>query len=117
MRQAGRYHTPYRQLRTKHSFEALCRTAELAAEVAMGPVHDFNFDAAILFSDLLFPLEAMGMGLTYDPGPKLAFHLNSLGDVDMLAGGAERAQLLQVQAEAARRTRAPLRGDKAPRCC
>ena len=34
----------------------------------MGPVHDFNFDAAILFSDLLFPLEAMGMGLRYDPG-------------------------------------------------
>src|SRR6476659_8514695 len=69
MRQAGRYHTPYQQLRARHSFDALCRTPELAAEVAMGPVLDFDFDAAILFSDLLFPLEALGFGLSYDDGP------------------------------------------------
>jgi uroporphyrinogen decarboxylase len=37
----------------------------------MGPILDFDFDAAILFSDLLFPLEALGMGLKYDPGPQL----------------------------------------------
>ena len=60
MRQAGRYHRPYQALRQQHSFEELCRTPELAAEVAMGPVRDFDFDAAILFSDLLFPLEALG---------------------------------------------------------
>ena len=69
MRQAGRYHAPYQRLRQRHSFEALCRTPELAAEVAMGPVEDFDFDAAILFSDLLFPLEALGFGLSYDAGP------------------------------------------------
>jgi len=69
MRQAGRYHTPYQHLRARHSFEALCRTPALAAEVAMGPIEDFDFDAAILFSDLLFPLEALGMHLDYDAGP------------------------------------------------
>ena len=55
MRQAGRYHRPYQALRQKHRFEDLCRQPELAAEVAMGPIRDFDFDAAILFSDLLFP--------------------------------------------------------------
>ena len=69
MRQAGRYHEPYQQLRRRHSFEALCRTPELSAEVALAPVQDFDFDAAILFSDLLFPLEALGFGLSYDAGP------------------------------------------------
>jgi len=69
MRQAGRYHRPYQALRQKHRFEDLCRRPELAAEVAMGPVRDFDFDAAILFSDLLFPLEALGMSLSYDDGP------------------------------------------------
>jgi uroporphyrinogen decarboxylase len=69
MRQAGRYHRPYQALRQKHRFEDLCRRPELAAEVAMGPIRDFDFDAAILFSDLLFPLEALGMSLSYDEGP------------------------------------------------
>ena len=69
MRQAGRYHRPYQALRQQHRFEELCREPELAAEVAMGPIRDFDFDAAILFSDLLFPLEALGMSLSYDDGP------------------------------------------------
>src|SRR6266849_7350709 len=71
MRQAGRYHRHYQALRRKHSFMDLCKNAELAAEVALGPVVDFDFDAAILYSDLLFPLEALGMGLDYDRGPQL----------------------------------------------
>jgi uroporphyrinogen decarboxylase len=76
MRQAGRYHKHYQALRAKHSFVDLCKQPELAAETAMGPIRDFDFDAAILFSDLLFPLEALGMGLTYEPAPTLAFQLN-----------------------------------------
>jgi hypothetical protein len=72
MRQAGRYHSHYQMLKRSADFIQLCKDPKLAAETALGPVHDFNFDAAILFSDLLFPLEAMGMGLTYDPGPKPA---------------------------------------------
>ena len=77
MRQAGRYHKHYQALREKYSFMDLCKRPELAAEVALGPVLDFDFDAAILFSDLLFPLEALGMGLEYtDRGPQLEWRLN-----------------------------------------
>src|SRR6266849_4581756 len=71
MRQAGRYHQHYQALRQKHSFLDLCKNAELAAEVALGPGQDFDFDAAMLFRDLLFPLEALVMGLDYtDRGPQ-----------------------------------------------
>lgn len=70
MRQAGRYHNHYQKLKEKHSFMELCKEPELASEVAMGPIEDFDFDVSIMFSDLLFPLEALGMGLYYDPGPK-----------------------------------------------
>ena len=77
MRQAGRYHQHYQALRARHSFMDLCLVPELAAEVAMGPIQDFDFDAAILFSDLLFPFKALGMGLEYtEQGPRLGFHLN-----------------------------------------
>jgi uroporphyrinogen decarboxylase len=76
MRQAGRYHSHYQALRAKNSFMDLCKIPELAAQVALGPIQDFDFDVAILFSDLLFPLEAFGMGLQYtDSGPKLEFSL------------------------------------------
>lgn len=75
MRQAGRYHKHYQALRAKHSFVDLCKVPELAAETTLGPIKEFGFDAAILFSDLLFPLEAMGMGLKYDPAPTLEFQL------------------------------------------
>jgi uroporphyrinogen decarboxylase len=112
MRQAGRYHSHYQMLKRYNDFLALCKNPALAAETAMGPVHDFNFDAAILFSDLLFPLEAMGMGLTYDPGPKLAFHLRTLLDVEKLTGGTVRVPFMQFQADAMRLTRARLRHDK-----
>src|SRR5882724_2245113 len=77
MRQAGRYHKHYQALRQKYSFMDLCKQPELAAEVALGPVLDFDFDAAILFSDLLFPLEALGMGLDYtERGPQLGWKLD-----------------------------------------
>src|SRR3984893_18444707 len=77
MRQAGRYHRHYQNLRKNHSFMELCKDPALAAQVALGPVEDFDFDVAILFSDLLFPLEALGMGLSYDPAPKLGLKLTS----------------------------------------
>ena len=69
MRQAGRYHSHYQGLRKKHSFVELCKEPELAAEVAMGPINDFDYDVAILFSDILFPLESLGLRLDYKPGP------------------------------------------------
>lgn len=108
MRQAGRYHRHYQRLRARHEFIDLCKRPELAEEVTMGPIEDFGFDAAILFSDLLFPLEAMGMGLTYEPGPKLGWHLRTPADLERLQGGAGRAQHMAFQAEALARVRARL---------
>src|SRR5437762_13705450 len=76
MRQAGRYHKHYQALREKYSFMDLCMRPELAAEVASGPVLDFDFDAAIVFSDLLFPPDALGMGLHYaDRGRQMEWRL------------------------------------------
>src|SRR5580700_5682280 len=108
MRQAGRYHKHYQRLRARHEFIDLCKRPELAVEVTLGPIEDFGFDAAILFSDLLFPLEAMGMGLTYEPGPKLGWHLRSAADLARLRGGAGQAQHMNFQAEALTRLRAQL---------
>ena len=77
MRQAGRYHKHYRTLKEKYSFEQLCKEPELACEVTLGPIAEFDFDAAILFSDILFPLDYLGMGLKFKPGPIFERNLNS----------------------------------------
>src|SRR5580693_9890204 len=108
MRQAGRYHQHYQRLRARHEFIELCKNPKLATEVTLGPIEDFGFDAAILFSDLLFPLEALGMGLSYEPGPKLGWHLRSSADLARLTGGAQRATQMSFQAEALTRLRAQL---------
>ena len=55
MRQAGRYHKHYQKLKESYDFMTLCKEPELAAQVALGPIEDFDFDVSILFSDLLFP--------------------------------------------------------------
>ena len=112
MRQAGRYHSHYQALKREHDFMALCKNPELACEVTLGPIQDFGFDAAILFSDLLFPLEVLGMGLRYAPGPELDWHLRSTQDLKRLAGGADRVSELEFQGEALRRIRSVLPDDK-----
>jgi uroporphyrinogen decarboxylase len=109
MRQAGRYHKHYQALRAQHSFMDLCKQPELAAEVALGPVLDFGFDVAILFSDLLFPLEALGMGLTYtDHGPQLGWKLDkeSISQIRAI-DDAWPHLLFQGQAVRATRERVP----------
>ncbi|HEY5020522.1 MAG TPA: uroporphyrinogen decarboxylase family protein [Steroidobacteraceae bacterium] len=108
MRQAGRYHRHYQALRARHEFIDLCKQPRLAAEVTLGPIEEFGFDAAILFSDLLFPLEAMGMGLRYTPGPQLDWYLKSPADLEKLRGGAERAVHMEFQARAIESLRARL---------
>ena len=100
MRQAGRYHSHYQKLKERHSFMELCKNPKLACEVTLGPIQDFGFDAAILFSDLLFPLEEMGMGLEYVPGPKLGWQLKEPADVKRLKLG--QVSHLEFQAEAIR---------------
>ncbi|MDH3977797.1 MAG: uroporphyrinogen decarboxylase [Gammaproteobacteria bacterium] len=108
MRQAGRYHSHYQNLKSQYSFVEICKKPEVACEAAMGPIEDFDFDAAILFSDILFPLEAMGMGLSYDPAPTLSWHVRTPEDAQRLISGSGAAEQLQFQAEAIRLTRARL---------
>ena len=111
MRQAGRYHRHYQELRSRHDFVTLCKNPNLAAEVALGPVEDFDFDVAILFSDLLFPLEALGLGLSYDPSPRLHRRLTDETLKDLSSHSAALEQL-EFQREAVAKTRERLPVDK-----
>jgi uroporphyrinogen decarboxylase len=112
MRQAGRYQRHYQQLRARYSFEELCHEPDLSAEVALGSIRDFDFDVAILFSDLLFSLEALGFSLRYDDqGPHLAPRLDR-AVLDQLRGTGEAAERLTFQKRALERTRARLAPDK-----
>ena len=108
MRQAGRYHRHYQELRRRHSFVDLCKHPELSCETAVGPVQEFGYDAAILFSDLLFPLESLGMPLGYDPGPTLGWHLRSTADLARLSTEPNLAESLRFQADALRLLRQAL---------
>jgi uroporphyrinogen decarboxylase len=86
MRQAGRYMPEYRRLRERHSILSLIKDPELACEVTLQPIEAFDLDAAIIFSDILPPLE--GMGLTLDfvkgEGPVLVPPVRSVRDIQDL---------------------------------
>ncbi len=72
MRQAGRYLASYRELRKKYSFDDFAGRAELAVEVSLLPMKQYELDASIVFSDILIPLRALGAKLEFEEGgPKL----------------------------------------------
>src|SRR5213082_1684023 len=84
MRQAGRYMPEYRAVRARHSLLEIVKTPELAVEVTLQPIRAFELDAAIIFADLLPPLEGMGLQLTYEKGEGPVIHnpLRSAADVE-----------------------------------
>ncbi|MDH5581734.1 MAG: uroporphyrinogen decarboxylase [Bdellovibrionales bacterium] len=101
MRQAGRYHDHYQNIKKNHSFMEMCKDSTLAEEITLGPIEEFNFDAAILFSDLLFPLEQLNLGLTYVNGPpELSFHLKEKKDFEKIKVLAPATEFYQFQKKA-----------------
>ena len=86
MRQAGRYMKEYRALRKKYSFLEMCKNPELAAQVTLQPIEKFKLDAAIIFSDILIPLEPMGVEFEFARGEGPVFHhpLRQIEDIEKL---------------------------------
>src|SRR6266446_3470854 len=86
MRQAGRYMKQYREIRAHHSILEICRRPDLAAEVTLQPVEVLDVDAAIIFADLLLPVEPMGLRLRFaaGEGPVIDNPVRLASDVDSL---------------------------------
>ena len=85
MRQAGRYLKEYRDIRQKVGFLELCKNTDLAAEVSLQPYRILGVDAVIFFSDILIPVEAMGVGVELtDKGPEIANPIRAARDVEAL---------------------------------
>jgi len=86
MRQAGRYQASYRELRRRHGILEICREPELAARVTKAAVDELEVDAAILFSDIVVPLAAVGVPLRIEDGvgPVIDRPVRSVADVDAL---------------------------------
>jgi uroporphyrinogen decarboxylase len=110
MRQAGRYMAEYRALRAKHSILELCKTPELAAQVTLQPIDRFPLDAAIIFADILLPLEPMGLNLEFAAGEGPVIHnpvrdLAAVNRLNVIDGGE-----LDYVAEAIRQARRGLNG-------
>jgi len=98
MRQAGRALPEYRALKEKHSFLELVQTPELAAEVTLQPIRRFDFDAAILFSDILVVAEGLGQRYQFreQGGIEMEFLLQSAADIERLAVEAVPERLQYV---------------------
>jgi len=111
MRQAGRYMSEYRALRERYSLLDLCRTPDLATEVTLQPVRRIELDAAIIFSDLLLPLEPMGIPFDFvrGEGPAIERPLRSEDDLARVHGFEPREALGYVL-DAIRQTQRELAG-------
>src|SRR6202790_993325 len=87
MRQAGRYMKQYRDIRLKHGILEICKRPDLAAEVTLQPVEILDVDAAIIFADLLLPVEPMGLRLRFaaGEGPVIENPVRTSSDIDSLS--------------------------------
>lgn len=115
MRQAGRYMAEYREIRAKHSFLEVASQPELAAEVTLQPVNAFDVDAAILFADILLPIQPMGLELEFvsGKGPVIGNPISSDRDVSDLQPLDTEKDLAFVL-EAIRLVRGELTGREIP---
>ena len=84
MRQAGRYMKAYRDIRGKYSLIEMFKNPDLAAQITLQPLNAFPVDAAIVFSDILLPLEGMGIDLEFAPGPMIRNPIRNEADIGML---------------------------------
>lgn len=86
MRQAGRYQKEYRKIKEKHSMIDICNNSDLMTEITLLPIQQFNFDAAIIFSDIMIPLAPMGIDFDYKAGvgPVVGNPIRSAKDVENL---------------------------------
>jgi uroporphyrinogen decarboxylase len=87
MRQAGRYLKPYRDIRSRNGILEICKSPELAAEVTLQPIEILDVDAAIIFADLLLPVEPMGLKLEFvsGEGPVIENAVTDPEDIDALS--------------------------------
>jgi len=87
MRQAGRYLKQYREIRQHHGLLEICKRPDLAAQVTLQPVEILDVDAAIIFADLLLPVEPMGLKLRFAPGegPVIDNPVRTANDIDSLS--------------------------------
>lgn len=115
MRQAGRYMEEYRKIRAEHSFLEVASNPELAAEVTLQPINAFDIDAAILFADILLPVEPMGLELEFIAGRGPVIHnpVRSNQDVQALRPLEAETDLAYVM-EAIRLVRRELEGREVP---
>ena len=95
MRQAGRYMAEYRAIRKKRSMLECINTPELAVKITLQPINAFGFDAAIIFSDILPPLQCMGLELEFVKGVGPVIHnpLTTTYDIDLLAAPPAEASM------------------------
>jgi uroporphyrinogen decarboxylase len=98
MRQAGRYMAEYREIRERYSLLDICKSPELATIVTLQPLRRIDLDAAILFSDLLLPLEPMGLSFDFvrGEGPQIDQPIRSEADIDRLTCFEPRDALSHV---------------------
>ncbi len=89
MRQAGRYLPEYREVRSRHSFQDAVRDPAIASAITLQPWRRFDVDAAIIFSDIMTPLEGLGIDVAFTPGPTLdPMTIGEVAALDSLDSGA-----------------------------
>ncbi|OQY20699.1 MAG: uroporphyrinogen decarboxylase [Desulfobacteraceae bacterium 4572_35.1] len=112
MRQAGRYLPEYRAVRAQGAgtFLDLCKDPQRSAEVSVQPIDILDVDAAIMFSDILTPIEPMGMALDFVPGPVFANPVRTSADVDALVVPENMAEAVPYVPQIIQRLRQQLEG-------